>query len=393
MTKLPTIRPIWIVLIIVIALAAWLASGMLGGAAQESPAEAAPAEETAKPVSVAVRTSRAESVWREVELNGRTAPDRAVTLRAQTAGRIRAVEADRGSRVNEGDVLARIALDDRSASRNEARAVVEQRRLQYEAVRKMSEKGYQTRTDLAQAKSDLEAAQAQLAKIQQDIDNTVMRAPFAGVLETRPVEVGDYVGVGDEIARVIQQDPFVVRGDLAEKDVAFVEPGQPGHARLVDGRIVEGTVRYVATEANEATRTYAVELEVDNPQGRLVSGASAKLMLPLEQVEAHEVAADLLTLDEAGDMGIKTVGEDGRVAFHRAEIAKSSDKQLWLDGLPETVRLITTGQGFVRAGDEVTIVADGDEAAGGGTDKSAPPTEDVQPASQEGVEDGAEGSA
>ena len=384
MPRMPAIRPIWIVLAIVIVLAAWLASGMLGSPADDAAAESAPAEQTAKPVSVAVRTSRAEKVWREVELNGRTAPDRAVTLRAQTAGRIRAVEAERGSRVAEGDVLARIALDDRSASRNEARAVVEQRRLQYEAVRKMSEKGYQTRTDLAQAKSDLEAAQAQLAEIQQDIDNTVIRAPFAGVLETRPVEVGDYVGVGDEIARVIQQDPFVVRGDLAEKDVAFVEPGQPGRARLIDGRTVEGRVRYVATEANEATRTYPVELEVDNPQERLVSGASAKLILPLEQVQAHEVAADLLTLDEGGDMGIKTVGDDGRVAFHRADIARSSDERLWLDGLPETVRLITTGQGFVRAGDEVTIVADDDEAAGGGAQKPAPTADDARPAPQAG---------
>ena len=384
MPRMPAIRPIWIVLAIVIVLAAWLASGMLGSPADDAAAESAPAEQTAKPVSVAVRTSMAAPVWREVELNGRTAPDRAVTLRAQTAGRIRAVEAERGSRVAEGDVLARIALDERSASRNEARAVVEQRRLQYEAVRKMSEKGYQTRTDLAQAKSDLEAAQAQLAEIQQDIDNTVIRAPFAGVLETRPVEVGDYVGVGDEIARVIQQDPFVVRGDLAEKDVAFVEPGQPGRARLIDGRTVEGRVRYVATEANEATRTYPVELEVDNPQGRLVSGASAKLILPLEQVQAHEVAADLLTLDEGGDMGIKTVGDDGRVAFHRAEIAKSSDERLWLDGLPDTVRLITTGQGFVRAGDEVTIVGDDDEAAGGGAQKPAPTAADARPAPQAG---------
>ena len=384
MPRMPAIRPIWIVLAIVIVLAAWLASGMLGSPADDAAAESAPAEQTAKPVSVAVRTSMAASVWREVELNGRTAPDRAVTLRAQTAGRIRAVEAERGSRVAEGDVLARIALDERSASRNEARAVVEQRRLQYEAVRKMSEKGYQTRTDLAQAKSDLEAAQAQLAEIQQDIDNTVIRAPFAGVLEARPVEVGDYVGVGDEIARVIQQDPFVVRGDLAEKDVAFVEPGQPGRARLIDGRTVEGRVRYVATEANEATRTYPVELEVDNPQERLVSGASAKLILPLEQVQAHEVAADLLTLDEGGDMGIKTVGDDGRVAFHRADIAKSSDERLWLDGLPDTVRLITTGQGFVRAGDEVTIVADDDEAAGGGAQKPAPTADDARPATQAG---------
>ncbi|MBS64230.1 efflux RND transporter periplasmic adaptor subunit [Salinisphaera sp.] len=379
MSRMPTIRPIWIVLVIVVALAAWLASGMVGG--DEPAGEAAPKADQAQPVSVAVRTSTAEQVWREVELNGRTAPDRAVTLRAQTAGRIDSVNARRGARVEAGEVLARIALDDRGASRNEARAVVKQRRLQYEAVRKMSEKGYQTRTDLAQAKSDLEAAQAQLANIQQDIDNTVVRAPFAGVLETRPVEVGDYVAVGDEIARVIQQNPFVVRGDLAEKDVAFVEPGQPGRARLIDGSTVEGRVRYVATEADEATRTYPVELEVDNPGGRLVSGASAKLILPLEQVEAHEVAADLLTLDEAGEMGIKTIGEDGRVAFHGADIVKSSDQRLWLGGLPESVRLITSGQGFVRAGDAVQIVDDADAAAGAAG--AAAPGEKAQPAAND----------
>lgn len=379
MSRMPTIRPIWIVLVIVVALAAWLASGMAGG--DEPAGEAAPKADQAQPVSVAVRTSTAEQVWREVELNGRTAPDRAVTLRAQTAGRIDSVNARRGARVEAGEVLARIALDDRGASRNEARAVVKQRRLQYEAVRKMSEKGYQTRTDLAQAKSDLEAAQAQLANIQQDIDNTVVRAPFAGVLETRPVEVGDYVAVGDEIARVIQQNPFVVRGDLAEKDVAFVEPGQPGRARLIDGSTVEGRVRYVATEADEATRTYPVELEVDNPGGRLVSGASAKLILPLEQVEAHEVAADLLTLDEAGEMGIKMIGEDGRVAFHGADIVKSSDERLWLGGLPESVRLITSGQGFVRAGDAVQIVDDADAAAGAAG--AAAPGEKAQPAAND----------
>ncbi|ROO29504.1 RND transporter [Salinisphaera orenii MK-B5] len=363
MARAPTVRPIWIVAAIVVALAAWLASGMIGG--DEPAADApAPAETEARPVSVAVRDSTAEPVWREVELNGETAPDRAVTLRAQTAGRVEAVEARRGARVEAGEVLVRIALADRVSARQEARAVVEQRRLQYEAVRRMSEKGYQTRTDLAQAKSDLEAAQARLAEVEQDIDDTVIRAPFDGVLETRPVEVGDYAAVGDEIARVIQQDPFVVEADLAERDVAFVETGQSGRARLIDGETVEGTVRYVATEADEATRTYAVELEVDNPGGRLVSGASAKLYLPLERVEAHAVPADLLTLDEAGRMGIKTVDANGRVAFHAARVARSTADTLWLSGLPEHLRLITSGQGFVRAGDAVRVVEEAEAAAG-----------------------------
>jgi len=362
------IRPIWIVTVIVVLLVAWLASGMLGDDDSTVPSDAE--TPTAQPVAVSTRISSVETVWREVELNGVTAPDRAVTLRAQTAGRVQAVEARRGARVTEAEVLVRIALDDRSAARAEGRAVVEQRRLQYQAVRKMSEKGYQTRTDLAQARSDLEAAQARLAEVQQDIDNTVIRAPFAGVLETRPVEVGDYVGVGDEMARVIQQDPFVVEADLAEADVAFVEPGQRGRATLIDGRTVEGTVRYVATEADPDTRTYPVELEIANPDGRLVAGASAQLILPLEEVAAHEVAADLLTLDEDGNMGVKTVDDDGHVVFYTARIVKSANGKLWLGGLPDTVQLISTGQGFVRAGDPVRIVDDPASAADGGS--SAP---------------------
>ena len=62
-----------------------------------------------------------------------------------------------------------------------------------------------------------------------------------------------------------------------------------------------------------------------------------------------------------------------------ADIAKSSDERLWLDGLPDTVRLITTGQGFVRAGDAVQIVDDADAAAA----DAAAPNDEAQPATND----------
>ncbi len=371
MAKTPHIRPIWIVTLIVIVLAVWLASGMLGNGSGNA---AAPVAEESEPesVSVEVRTSMAEPVTRNARLNGQTAPVRAVTLRARTQGRVSEVVASRGDSVQDGDVLLRIALDDRAAERAGAQATVEQRRLQYEAVSEMTAQGYQTRTDLAAAKSNLEAARAQLAEIEQDIDNTVVRAPFPGILEDLPVELGSTVSVGDELARVVQQDPFIVTGDLAETDVAFVEAGQPGTARLVSGETVSGTLRYVASEADPDTRTYRVELEVDNSGGRLISGASAKLILPLETVEAHAVAPDLLTLDASGAMGIKTVDEEQRVRFHAADIVKSADDTVWLSGLPARIRLITVGQGFARVGDTVAIAGEAGAAVVGTDDAGAP---------------------
>ncbi len=371
MTKAPQIRPIWIVALIVLVLALWLASGMIGNGSGNAAAPAAD-ESGPEPVSVEVRTSVAEPVTRNARLNGQTAPVRAVTLQARTAGRVSELVAARGDRVQDGDVLLRIALDDRVAQRAEARATVEQRRLQHEAVSEMTAQGYQTRTDLAVAYSDLEAAQAQLAQIEQDIDNTVVRAPFSGILEDLPVEVGSSVGVGDELARVVQQDPFIVTGDVAETDVVFVETGQPGTAQLVSGETVSGTVRYVASEADPDTRTYRVELEVDNPNGRLISGASAKLILPLETVSAHAVAPDLLTLDAHGAMGVKMIDNARRVHFHAADIVKSLDDTVWLSGLPERILLIPTGQGFTRVGDTVAV-AGRQAAAEAGNNKTPAP--------------------
>jgi multidrug efflux system membrane fusion protein len=73
----------------------------------------------------------------------------------------------------------------------------------------------------------------------------------------------------------------------------------------------------------------------------------------LEPLSAHHVSPALLALDDGGAVGVKSVGADGTVAFHPANIVRSGNDGLWLAGLPESVRLITVGQGFVNAGEKV----------------------------------------
>jgi multidrug efflux system membrane fusion protein len=175
------------------------------------------------------------------------------------------------------------------------------------------------------------------------------------------VEVGDFVDVGDEVALVIEQDPYLVVGDAPETLVARFRPGEPGTARLADGRVVEGRVRYVATQADPATRTFRVELEVPNPAGRFPAGMSARVLVREPEVLAHRVSAAVLILADDGTVGIKAVAGDGTVSFHPTRIVKSEADAVWLGGLPERLRLITTGQGFVAAGERVDV-ATGAEA-------------------------------
>ena len=149
---------------------------------------------------------------------------------------------------------------------------------------------------------------------------------------------------------------MIVSADVSEFDAHYVAKGKPGSARLATGEVVEGTLRYVAPVADEATRTFRVELEVDNAAGEYRGGMTAELMIPAETVYAHKISPSLLTLDDEGNLGVKTVNELDEVEFHPADIAMSSSDGVWIAGLPHNAQIITVGQGFVNEGSVVDSV-------------------------------------
>jgi multidrug efflux system membrane fusion protein len=112
--------------------------------------------------------------------------------------------------------------------------------------------------------------------------------------------------------------------------------------------------------ADEATRTFEVELEVDNAGGKLRAGGTAELRIPAEAVFAHRISPSLLTLDDAGNVGVKIINDLGQVEFVVADIALSSNDGVWLAGLPETATIITVGQGYVASGAVVDTVPESD---------------------------------
>jgi multidrug efflux system membrane fusion protein len=143
-------------------------------------------------------------------------------------------------------------------------------------------------------------------------------------------------------------------------DSVLIDVGDKAEARLATGETVRGRIRYVAPVADEATRTFLVELEVDNTAGALRAGGTAELRIPAEAVLAHRVAPSLLTLDDAGNVGIKIINGEGEVEFVVADIALSTSEGVWLTGLPATATIITVGQGYVASGAVVDAVPESD---------------------------------
>lgn len=340
---------------IALAIALWLMSGQ--GTEEEAPATVA-ADASAEGdvrTSVRIRSQSAEEVTRIINVNGKTAPARVVDIDAETDGRVVAIGVERGERLDKGEVIVRLDERDRHARLAQAEATVKQRELEFEARNKLQGQSYVSEAQLQEAAALLDG-QAELARARLDVENMVIRAPFDGALQERMVEIGDYVKTADPIATFVDERKLIVSANVSEFDAHHVFKGNPASARLATGQIVEGTIRYVAPVADEATRTFTVELEVDNTAGAYRGGMTAELMIPAETIFAHKVSPSLLTLDDEGNLGIKTVNELGQVEFHIADIAMSSSDGVWIAGLPHSASIITVGQGFVNEGSVVNTV-------------------------------------
>lgn len=366
--KVPLKPSYLIALSLAVVAGAWIYSGQLDNDPFATDAEmaAAPDAEPEARELPAVRVAESTAAPHRAVLlyTGRTEVDRRAVLRAETDGRVVEIGAEESDRVEEGALIVRIAASDRYAQLNEARALVRQREIEHEAAKSLAGKGFQTESARAEAEANLEAAKAQLEAIRVDLNRTNVGAPFDGVLESRAVEVGDYVQAGDEIARVADFDPIVVTAQVSEREIARVEMGALAGIGLMDGARMSGMVSRIATSADSATRTFEVEVELANEDGALLDGLTAKVLLPAQQVMAHRISPALLSLDDEGRIGVKAIDGENRVVFYPITIVEDRVDGMFVGGLPKQVTLIVVGQAFVRAGVEVRPVpVDGVEGA------------------------------
>jgi len=348
----------WMLAIFVFALlAVWMGSGMFES--QEFTDEASQvqaASNTGGPISVQVEILIAEPVARVVSVYGRTAPARQVEIAAETEGRVEIINAQRGLRLNKGQPILTLDLRDRQARVKQSEASVREHETAYRAQSSLQSDGYVSETQIAETLARLENARAELLRARIDLQNRIVRAPFNGVLQNREVEIGDFVRSGDPVATFVDNLNLIVTGTLAEQEVANIKVGETATAKLVTGQEVQGRIRYLSTVADRSTRTFAVEMEIDNAAGELPAGVTAEMLLESGEVMAYQLSPAMLTLDAEGDIGVMTVDANQRARFTPVVIEKSGTDGVWVSGLGDTASVITVGQGFVRPGQAVEII-------------------------------------
>jgi multidrug efflux system membrane fusion protein len=320
-----------------------------------APVSPAPAE-AGGIVSVQVMDSLASPQPRTIVLRGRAEADNVVEIRAETYGRVTKTPAEKGTIVHVGDKLAIIDPSDRAARLAEAKALLQQRKAESDAAKRLAEKGFAPKLNLTELAANLALAQAQVAAMEIEISHLSIEAPIEGVLDVRAIEVGSYLQVADPVATIIDLDPIVLVGFATERDVGQLEIGGAANARLLDGRQVTGKLRFISSRAEQETRTFRIEVEVPNADYAIRDGLSAELVIPVDAVPAHRISPAILTLGPSGEVGVKLVDDANKVRFTPVEILREDPAGLWIVGLAEKARMIVVGQDFVLDGQLVRPV-------------------------------------
>ena len=228
-------KSVLIAIAAVVTLVLWMLSGQTGTA--ETPAESVATEPARKDTVMKVQTrlQDAEQITREIILQGQVEPLKVIHMRSEASGTVQSIRVTKGQRVDSGDVIAELSVDNRNASLAVAKAYQVQAANEYKAVQDLQKQGLQSKTALESMAATLASARAQVQAAEIALEETVLRAPSAALVDELAVEEGDFIDRGGDIATLVDNSQLLITGNVPQQNIIDVKVGAAAIAKLITG--------------------------------------------------------------------------------------------------------------------------------------------------------------
>lgn len=321
--------------------------------------------------SVATVVARPGDSRRNVTLPATLKGGSEITLLARSGGYLAAWHKTIGERVRKGELLATIEAPEQEQELAQARATREQARVRavlardtlrrWEHLASLDSVAQQDleekRGAAAQAQADLAAVDANVRRLEQLQGFRRIVAPFEGVVTRRSVEVGDLIAAnGKELFALAQTDPLRLTLWIPQVYAGEIAPGQEVSLRIPENpsRKFTARVAHAAGALDPVTRTRQVELELPNPDGKLLPGTYGEVSFNLaSSVKALLVPTTTLVVGQDGPRVI-TVDQDNRLAFRPVTLGRDLGRDIEiLAGLKTGEVLVSSPSDLLAEGDTV----------------------------------------
>jgi len=239
------------------------------------------------PEAVTTIIARQEQWKRSLNAIGTVAPVNGVTVSADTPGVVQKVAFESGDRVVAGTLLVQLDTRQEQAQLAAAEAKLELTRLNLERVRGLRGEGVTSQADFDSSDAENRQAQGNVAEIRASIDRKTIRAPFAGVLGIRQVNLGQYLKSGDPVVSLQSHNPIYVNFDVPQQEISRMKPGTEVRvtAEGLSGAEIVGRLTAIDSIVNESTRNARVQATFENSKGHLRPGMFVTASVTLEAKE------------------------------------------------------------------------------------------------------------
>ena len=340
-------------ILVLSALLLWMLTGIFQNSSNSNDINSLKINTEETIIKVKAKKIKSELRQSNVLVQGRTESNRNVLVSSETNGIVKEIFVKKGDFVKKDQILCKLSTDSRKAKLDEAKALMLQKKLEWDASKVLVEKGYRSQTKAAGSKAAYDASKALVIQMEEELENINIRSPFDGFFNDNLAEVGDFLSIGMPCGQVVDYNPILVIGQVSEQEIKKIKSDIQGYAVLSTGEKLNGLLSYVSKTADSKTRTFRIELEINNSNFDIKDGITAELFIPTKKVKAHLIPPSSLTLDSDGKIGVRHIDSNNEVIFSDVEIIGDEKELIWVSGLPEEITLITIGQEFVIEGQKV----------------------------------------
>ena len=340
-------------ILVLSALLLWMLTGIFQNSSNSNDINSLKINTEETVIKVKAKKIKSELRQSNVLVQGRTESNRSVLVSSETNGIVREIFVKKGDFVKKDQILCKLSTDSRKAKLDEAKALMLQKKLEWDASKVLVEKGYRSQTKAAGSKAAYDASKALVIQMEEELENINIRSPFDGFFNDNLAEVGDFLSIGMPCGQVVDYNPILVIGQVSEQEIKKIKSDIQAYAVLSTGEKLNGLLSYVSKTADSKTRTFRIELEINNSNFDIKDGITAELFIPTKKVKAHLIPPSSLTLDSDGKIGVRHIDSNNEVIFSDVEIIGDEKELIWVSGLPEEITLITIGQEFVTEGQKV----------------------------------------
>jgi len=291
------------------ALAFLAVLALLGGCSKgqaENDQSKAPLEQV-RLTNVEVEVMHPTDLPEYLELSGATEARRDIVISSEQGGTVQQLLVDRGDRVSQGQVLARVNADIYEARLAEAQANLRLKDAALKKAQALFERSSITSMQRLQAQVEYDVAAAGVKTAESYLDRAIVRAPFSGVIDDRFVDPGEMVSPGGQLFHLVDCSSLKIKSEFAEKDVVTFQAGITAEVTFdaFPDSVFHAQLSYVASSAQSASRTFPCEFILGNPSGQVRGGMYARVRV------LKTVHRDVLVLPQSAL--VET--EDGRSVF------------------------------------------------------------------------------